>query len=128
MTRHRNSGELGPGEEGPWPKPSKGWTPPPVGRHEEWRPVVPVVAAQDTAGATKPKKPVPVLVKLTFVNGRRMELPSFAHAWSKTHVLVAVDWPMSYYTTVKQVWLPASDVRRRPVEPQRRDWYGPGHG
>lgn len=84
-------------------------------RRWEWTPVVPDVDPAALVEATKAKKSIPVTVKLTFVNGQQMTLPSFAHGWAKEHVLVSVEWPEAYYTTRKLVWLPAADVRRRPA-------------
>jgi hypothetical protein len=90
-----------------------------VSRRAEWTPVVPAVDPAALLGVTMAKKSIPVTVRLTFANGREMTLPSFAHGWTKEHVLVSVEVPKNYYTTRELVWLPAADVRRRTINTGR---------
>ncbi|MGM7776156.1 hypothetical protein ACSVHC_09075 [Arthrobacter sp. KNU-44] len=95
----------------------KFWQPP---RAHRPTPVVPPVDPAAVDGATMPKEPLPVLVMLDYNNGQSHEVPAFAYGWTKTLVLVSVPWPMDYYEGRKEVWVEASRVRRRTIDPRVR--------
>lgn len=95
----------------------KFWGPP---RARKVTPVVPPVDPAALEGATKPKEPLPVFVKLDYESGQSHEVPAFAYGWTKVHVLVSVPWPMDYYEGRKEVWVEASRVRRRTIDPRVR--------
>lgn len=92
----------------------KFWQPPHAHRPT---PVVPAVEPTEVEGATRVKEPLPVFVMLDYNNGQSHEVPAFAYGWTKVHVLVSVPWPMDYYEGRKEVWVEASRVRRRTIDP-----------
>lgn len=82
--------------------------------------MVPPVEPALVDGATIARKPLPVFVMLDYDNGDSHEVPGFAYQWTPAHVLVNVPWPMDYFEGRKQVWVAASNVRRRPLDPRVR--------
>jgi hypothetical protein len=92
----------------------KFWGPP---RARKVMPVVPPVDPADLESATRPKEPLPVFVTLDYDNGQSREVPAFAYGWTRVHVLVSVPWPEEYYEGRKDVWVEASRVRRRTIDP-----------
>ncbi|WP_284763351.1 hypothetical protein [Arthrobacter sp. efr-133-R2A-63] len=95
----------------------KFWGPP---RSRKVTPMVPPVDPAALEGATMPKEPLPVFVKLDYDNGQSHEVPAFAYGWTKVHVLVQVPWPEEYYEGRKDVWVEASRVRRRKIDLRER--------
>ena len=95
----------------------KFWNPPHAHRP---MPVVPAVDPAALEGATRAKEPMPVFVMLDYTNGQSHEVRAFAYGWTKAHVLVSVPWPMDYYEGRKEVWVEASRVRRRTIDPRER--------
>lgn len=69
-------------------------------------------------GATRAKEPLPAFVTLDYANGESQEVPAFADEWTKTLVLARVPWPMDYYEGRNDVWVEASKVRRRVIDPK----------
>lgn len=81
---------------------------------------MPEVDPAAVEGATTAKEPRPVFVMLDYNNEQSHEVPAFAYGWTRVHVLVSVPWPMDYYEGRKEVWVEASKVRHRTIDPRVR--------
>ncbi|MBT8162776.1 hypothetical protein KKI43_20305 [Arthrobacter sp. GN70] len=57
-----------------------------------------------------------VWVRLTYTDGAVHEVPGFALAWTRAHVLVQIPWPEEYYDGHRDSWVPATGVRRRQID------------
>ncbi|MGO4470354.1 hypothetical protein AB4Y95_00245 [Arthrobacter sp. M-10] len=73
----------------------------------------------DLAHATRPKKTIPVWVRVAVDDGSERTEPGFAQGWTREHVLVQVQWPADYYKGAREFWVEATRVRRRVIDPGR---------
>ena len=73
----------------------------------------------DLAHVTRPNKTLAVRVRVAVDDGSERTESGFALGWTKTHVLVQVQWPAEYYKGAREFWVEAERVRRRVIEPGR---------
>ncbi|WP_437770642.1 hypothetical protein [Arthrobacter sp. KNU40] len=70
----------------------------------------------DLAHVTHPKKSIPIWVRVAVDDGSERTESGFALGWTKTHVLVQVQWPAEYYKGAREFWVDAERVKRRVLK------------
>ena len=91
------------------------------GLNERDEPEPDPVTVEPAGDVVRPRKALPVWVRLTLQDGTERTQWGFAQAWTRGQVLVQVQWQMSYYMAAREFWVEASAVTRREIQPQ---WLG----
>lgn len=74
-----------------------------------------IVRAVPQGGVTRPEQGIPVLALLRWHDGREVEVPATATAWTREAVEITWDAPA---IGLHADWIPAEDVRRSAQSPR----------